>query len=85
MGRQYIDHRLKKMGEALNGSRLRVSQRGVPHLVVPRGLRSFSVTYFASTDTWKVFWPWPTYGRQQRSRSFHSDGAVVRFLEGAVA
>lgn len=82
--RRRINSKLDRMRRALPGSWLRVSDRGVPHLAVRRALRTFSVCYFASSDTWRVFWPWPTYGRRQFKRTFHADGAVVKFLEGAV-
>lgn len=80
-----IQRRLARMQQGIPGAYQRVSQRNVPHLVLRRALRSFSICYFANSDTWKVFWPWPTFGREQRSRPFYSDRAVWKFLEGAVA
>ena len=49
---------------------VRESRRGVPHLVIMAGGIGFSVTYFLTTKTFRVFTPYPAFDQEQTKRNF---------------
>ena len=61
--------------KALEFGTVRVSQRGVPHVVH----EGYSVVWFGRTKVYRVFWPWP--GVDQRHRDFGAPEAVREFLK----
>jgi len=61
----------------------RISKRGVPHLVIFLG-RNYSIAYFINTQTYRVFYPWPTYGTVQEKRDFKTSEEVCGFFQEVV-
>ncbi len=49
---------------------VRESKRGTPHLVIMSGGVGFSVTYFLTTKTFRVFTPYPAFDQEQTKRNF---------------
>lgn len=47
---------------------LRRSQKNVPHLIVSVKGVVHSIVYFSNTNTFSVFWPWPSYGLQDKKK-----------------
>lgn len=64
------------MAERIHGE-LRIANKGTPHIIYKgrTGITS-SICYFANTNTWKVFWPWPSTGYRQRSQVFTEDELI---------
>jgi hypothetical protein len=69
---------MTQLAAALDG-RLRISQRGVPHILVEYGGTTYSLAYFSRTDTYRAFFPWPSRGPQERT-DFASRAAVLDFF-----
>ena len=74
MSRKFLtpSERLEKavtyLNEAGIDARLRRSKRDVPHIVgmIPGCLDTeYSLTYFGSTRTWRLFWPWRIPNQQR--------------------
>lgn len=63
-----------------DNARFRRSKRNVPHVVVCFNNTTLSVCFFASTQTYKVFWPWPSNGQEQKKATAASPGKVVQFI-----
>ncbi len=72
---------LNGLAEKIGGF-VRLSKKGVPHIVVERGGRTYSVCYFASTNTFRVFWPYPSYGAVQSKKTVANEEAVIKLLAG---
>ena len=70
--------RILKVIQGKIGGRGRVSLGGVPHLVVAE---NFSVCYFGSTRTLRIFTPYPSYGRRQKKYTFKTWVEVVNFFQ----
>ena len=49
---------------------IRDSKRGTPHLVIMSGGTGFSVTYFLTTKTFRVFTPYPAFDQEQTKKNF---------------
>lgn len=72
-----IKDRLQRVATQVGGI-YRISNRGVPHLVVSGGSGMCSVCYFGSTRTWRVFYPYP--GRDQNKMDFKDESNLVSYL-----
>jgi len=59
----------------------RFSRRKVPHLIVWAYGEVYSVCFFNSTKTWRVFYPWPSYGKTQTKIDIPSFGHVVEYFQ----
>lgn len=75
-----IVSKLEHLVLRLPGAYLRWSARKVPHIVVSSTPYDLSVCYFASTNQWRVFWPYPSWGRTQNKQTFYSVEAAVEFV-----
>lgn len=64
------DRKMKSLAERLN-TEVKYSKAGVP-IIVKTGSTgiTYSICYFRTTDTYKVFWPYPSYNAVQKTRSF---------------
>lgn len=63
-------------------SNYRTSARGVPHVVVSTGYETFSVCYFGKTRTYRVFWPYPSWGRRTNKADFEDLEGVKKYIFG---
>ena len=74
-----IEAKIKELGEKIEGAEFRFSLNGTPHLVVTlqNWEHRFSITYFASTDTWRSFYPYAVVGAIERKKDLKSADAVV--------
>lgn len=65
------------------GGWFRISARGVPHVVVtvPGWRYRFSVCYFASTDKYKVFYPYAMFNMEQHKTHCGSEAEVINLFE----
>jgi len=75
----FIEAKIREVGVKIEGAEFRFSMNGTPHLVVtlPNWEHRFSITYFASTDTWRSFYPYAIIGAEQRKKDLKSADAVV--------
>ncbi len=62
-------------------SNYRESRRGVPHIVVITGYETFSVCYFGKTQTYRVFWPYPSWGRRTNKSDFKDLEGVKKYIQ----
>ena len=60
---------------------LRISRKGVPHIIVSRHGTSFSICRFGKRKIWRVFYPYPSYLRPQIKKDFSSIIGVINFLK----
>ena len=63
--------------------RHRWSRNDVPHVVLQFRSKMYSVCYFGRSKTYRVFWPYGTYG-EQNHRNFCTVQEVVDFVAGGV-
>jgi len=52
---KHIEDMLKALSSKIPCSYVRISKRGVPHIVLNYGKDSFSICYFRTTSIWKFF------------------------------
>lgn len=76
----YRHRRTDRMAFLLEGY-ARVSQRGVPHVVVVRGETTYSVCWFSRGGFWRVFFPYPSWGAEQTKLDFYNDNEVVQYFD----
>ena len=80
--RQNPTVRIKALSELLCGT-FRVSNKGVPHIIV-RCIaieRSYSVAYFGKSKTWRVFFPYMEFDVKQTKWDFKTEDEVLKFFE----
>lgn len=63
------------------GAYFRTSKRGVPHILIDIAGVLYSCCYFASTQTWKVFWPSMVFTESQTKVNFDKQEDMVAWLE----
>lgn len=76
--------RIARLAVRLNASRVnsrvRVSLRGVPHIVVDRKPFCYSVAYFGKTRVYRVFYPYAVFNSKQTKWDFKDEDEVIRFF-----
>jgi hypothetical protein len=75
---EVILRRIKHAAERLKCA-WRISNRGVPHLLVQIGSQQASVAWFGSTRTWRVFYPY--LGSNQQKQTCKTLHEVERYLQ----
>lgn len=58
---------------------VRISNRDVPHILVPFNDITYSVCYFGSTDTWRIFFPYPS--SEQIRITLNSREEVINYFK----
>ncbi len=76
----WAQRQLKRAAEELGGE-LRRSQRRVPHLVIPFGGEEASIAWFCGTKTYRLFFPWPSFGRRQEMHDFKRTQDLCAFVK----
>lgn len=79
MKTEIIVAKLTELTKKIGGT-VRISKKGVPHIVVEGNNCKYSVAYFSSTNTFRVFWPYPSYGELQNKKTLAAEDDVARFL-----
>lgn len=60
----------------------RWSRRGVPHIILQLGSKTYSICYFKSVKLYKVFYPYPG-GSLQEHHNCGTPEEVIEFIRGA--
>ncbi len=71
----------KQLQPFVSGTKARLSRRKVPHLVVWADEEIYSVCFFGKTKTWRIFYPWPSYGKTQTKMDFPTFGHVIEYFQ----
>lgn len=77
---EYVTKVLRNVLQKTGGD-LRVSQRGVPHIVTHKNTITISICFFARSGTFRVFWPWGVSLDQEHKDFRHSEEIVDWIME----
>jgi len=79
--RENIERKVRLFAITVGGY-ARISRHGVPHVIVKVGNTVYSACYFGSTNTWRVFYPYPS--DNQHKITFKSSEEAIKFIKGAI-
>ena len=75
----YVSARTERMAGWLSGY-ARVSKRGVPHVVITKDSVTYSVCWFGKGRFWRIFYPYPSWGRDQNKLDIQTDEEVLTYF-----
>jgi len=81
MARVFIPGPLNSLQKVVSGSKIQISARNVPHLVVDMGDTTFSACWFGKGGFFRVFWPYPSHGQKQSTKDCKTIAEVKEFLD----
>jgi hypothetical protein len=73
--------RLRSLQKALVDSELRISQRGVPHVVYQTGGRVVSICWFGRDQKFRVFDPYPSDNPRKKDFYGNEFTTLVKWLK----
>ena len=79
-----MEGRLDQLIAAVGAGRIRRSMRGVPHILFQTSKVTYSAVWYEKSRTYRVFWPWNVYARQNRRTFRHVDLATA-FMRARLA
>lgn len=68
----------------IKGAELRIATTGTPHIVIEDDDETFALYYYMKSRSYRLFWPWPSFHRAQRQKTFKSPFEVRRYFDGRV-
>ncbi len=63
-----IEKRLTSLTKKIGGE-VRISKRGVPHIVIAKGDTTYSIAYMGRKRFWRVFYPYPSNNQKKKNFS----------------
>ena len=75
MNSQDIIIKVRRLAATVHGQ-YRLSQRGVPYIILKVGNIWYSICYFATNDIWRIFYPWGDYAVSQTKLTIKTEREV---------